>query len=109
MEAPGSALLDRAERRGMVSFLLRGTSRVRRATMRLSIMLIAIGGASAMHNGLGLTPPMAWRSWNAFHNDISQTIIEAQIDALVARNLHVLLHSYYSSTGNSASGRSVAD
>eukprot|EP00039_Didymoeca_costata_P013692 m.212155 g.212155 ORF g.212155 m.212155 type:complete len:445 (-) comp15848_c0_seq8:31-1365(-) len=28
------------------------------------------------------TPPMGWRSWNAFLDDINQTIIEGQVDAI---------------------------
>jgi alpha-galactosidase len=44
-----------------------------------------------------LKPPQAWRSWNAFHNDISSDIIEAQVDALVVRNRTVAGRSGHTS------------
>ena len=36
-------------------------------------------------NGLALTPPLGWRSWNAFGNRISQPLMQETIDALIAR------------------------
>jgi alpha-galactosidase len=53
---------------------------------RLMLILLLLGPSLAIHNGLGLKPPQAWRSWNAFHNSISTDVIQAQIDALVVRN-----------------------
>lgn len=35
------------------------------------------------------TPPLGWRSWNAFGNRINQSLIEAQVDALVERRWQV--------------------
>jgi alpha-galactosidase len=37
-------------------------------------------------NGMARTPPLGWRSWNAFGNRISQSLIMEQIDAIVAKN-----------------------
>lgn len=37
-------------------------------------------------NGEARTPPLGWRSWNAFGARISQALMEEQIDALVAKN-----------------------
>jgi alpha-galactosidase len=39
----------------------------------------------ALDNGLALTPPMGWRSWNCYHGDVSQAKIEATIDAIVEK------------------------
>ena len=39
----------------------------------------------SLANGLldpALTPPMGWRSWNCFNNNIDQKKIKQQIDAL---------------------------
>ena len=33
-------------------------------------------------NGLALTPPMGWRSWNCYHGNVNQSSIEATIDAI---------------------------
>ena len=41
---------------------------------------------TAIDNGLGTTPPMAWCSWNQFHATITQEIIQSQVDAISARN-----------------------
>ena len=47
---------------------------------------IALPLAHALENGIYWeSPPMGWRSWNAFHGDVSDTIIRQQIDALVLK------------------------
>ena len=46
--------------------------------------MIALLAAAAARTS---TPALAWRSWNAFKSDINQSIIEAQIDALVSSGL----------------------
>ena len=38
------------------------------------LLLICIAGATALDNGLGITPPMGWSSWNYFTYDINETI-----------------------------------
>ena len=47
---------------------------------------VVIRGAPAIDNGLGIVPARGWRSWNFFGDDINQATIEAQMEALVARN-----------------------
>lgn len=37
-------------------------------------------------NGMARTPPMGWRSWNAFGNQISEKIFVNAIDAITAKN-----------------------
>eukprot|EP01060_Flectonema_neradi_P036085 TRINITY_DN6848_c0_g1_i1.p1 TRINITY_DN6848_c0_g1~~TRINITY_DN6848_c0_g1_i1.p1 ORF type:complete len:433 (+),score=74.42 TRINITY_DN6848_c0_g1_i1:57-1301(+) len=51
-----------------------------------SILLLAslVSDAAAIDNGLGLRPPMGWRSWNYFKGNIDQTIMENMIDQMVA-------------------------
>ena len=43
--------------------------------------------ASALDNGLALTPQMGWNSWNHFHCGISQTIVEQTADAFISTKL----------------------
>ena len=43
--------------------------------------------AGALDNGLGRTPPMGWNSWNRFHCEVSEDLIRAQAEALVASGL----------------------
>ncbi|XP_047315796.1 alpha-galactosidase 1-like [Impatiens glandulifera] len=45
-------------------------------------------------NGLGLTPPMGWSSWNHFHCNINETIIRETADALVSTGLSDLGYKY---------------
>ena len=35
--------------------------------------------------GLAQTPHMGWRSWNAYHNTVNQTLLEAVMEAMVAK------------------------
>jgi alpha-galactosidase len=70
-------------------------------TALVALLLLAVPAASS-NNGLALTPPMGWRSWNCFHGNVNQTKIEEQVDGLVARNasrgdgLSLLDHGYES-------------
>lgn len=61
--------------------------------------------ASAIDNGLGITPPRGWRSWNQFGTGIHQALIIKQYEALVDRSRNVdgvptsLLDLGYASAG----------
>ena len=46
---------------------------------------IAHALALAATDGAAQRPPMGWRSWNQFQGEISQSVIEAQMRALVDR------------------------
>ena len=37
----------------------------------------------SLNNGLALTPPMGWRTWNAYSCDVNQTIVEKIMDLMV--------------------------
>lgn len=43
--------------------------------------------ASALDNGLALTPPMGWNSWNKFACDVSEDLIKEIADAMVESGL----------------------
>lgn len=61
--------------------------------------------AVGIDNGIGVTPPRGWRSWNQFGTGISQPLIESQYQALVSRKRDVdgvatsLLDLGYASAG----------
>ena len=40
---------------------------------------------AALDNGLAITPPMGWRSWNCFHGAASAASIRAVADAMASR------------------------
>ena len=43
-------------------------------------------GTHANDNGLALTPPMGWRSWNAFGFDVNQDLMMHVMDVMVSKN-----------------------
>ncbi|CAL9045779.1 unnamed protein product [Musa banksii] len=45
-------------------------------------------------NGLGMTPPMGWNTWNHFYCDINETIIRESADALESTGLAKLGYRY---------------
>ena len=50
--------------------------------LALALLAAALPAARAANDGLALLPPLGWRSWNAFHNDISHAVIAKQADGL---------------------------
>jgi hypothetical protein len=62
--------------------------REREVAMMLAAALAAAlcGSARALDNGLALTPPLGWRSFNAFWGIIDQTKMEGTMDAMTNRS-----------------------
>lgn len=50
--------------------------------------------AQAASNGIALTPPMGWNSWNAFHCNITEGKIRAMADAMVKLGLKDAGYTY---------------
>jgi len=48
----------------------------------------------ALNNGLSLTPPMGWNSWNKFGCEITETIVEQIADAMVASGMRDAGYQY---------------
>jgi alpha-galactosidase len=47
----------------------------------------AVKTPTPVSNGLALTPPMGWSSWNQFGDDINEAIVTQTIDAMVANGM----------------------
>jgi alpha-galactosidase len=47
-----------------------------------------------LQNGLGLTPPMGWNTWNKYYCDINQTVIYTNTDRIVELGLNQLGYVY---------------
>jgi alpha-galactosidase len=56
------------------------------AALLLTLVLAAAGPAAAA-DGLALTPPMGWNSWNKFQCNVSEQLIRDAADALVASGM----------------------
>jgi hypothetical protein len=54
--------------------------------MSRALVLCLLSNVHAIDNGLALTPPLGWRSYNAFGGHVSQPLMEAMMDALVDRS-----------------------
>ena len=50
-------------------------------------LLLALAPARALDNGLALTPPMGWNSWNKFGCDVSEKLIRETADAVVSTGM----------------------
>lgn len=67
----------------------------------LSLALTAILGFTLMtplqaqkFDGLALTPPMGWNSWNKFASNVDETMIRATADAMVASGMRDAGYQY---------------
>jgi len=58
------------------------------------VLLALSAGVMALDNGLGLTPPMGYNTWNAFWCEIDESIIKATADAMVNLGLAAKGYTY---------------
>jgi alpha-galactosidase len=78
------------------------TYRLRRTVTIAAAVLLLIGyavglhptAARALNNGVALTPPMGWNSWNTFGCNINEALIRQQADALVSSGMRDLGYRY---------------
>ena len=49
-------------------------------------MLLLLTAGAGLDDGLALTPPLGWRSYNAFGGNVNQPLMEAMMDAMVDRS-----------------------
>jgi alpha-galactosidase len=57
------------------------------AMMMLLVTAHAASPTAPRSNGLALTPPIGWSSWNNFGEDISEQLVVETIDAMVANGM----------------------
>ena len=57
---------------------------MRAAAFSVFLFLSGVAHVAAIDNGLGITPPRGWRSWNQFDTAISQPLIEQQYAAMAS-------------------------
>jgi len=74
-------------------------------TLVLLLLLGSITGASALDNGLGLTPQMGWNSWNKFACDVNEDVIKQTADAIKKLGLDKLGYNYVNIDDCWSSGR----
>src|ERR1700757_5466690 len=50
-------------------------------------LLALVQPSTALDNGLALTPPMGWNSWNKFHCNVSEDLIKSMADGMVSSGM----------------------
>ena len=51
------------------------------------MLIVAVAPlALASDNGLALTPPMGWRSWNCYHGSVTQELLEGIMDKMANKS-----------------------
>ena len=84
-----------------------------RVGLVVSLLLVMVPFALAA-DGLALTPPMGWNSWNKFACNVSEKLIQGAADALVASGMKDAGYQYVViddcwQVKRDAAGRIVAD
>ncbi len=78
------------------------------------LTLVSSIAAPALDNGLALTPPMGWNSWNKFACDVSETLIKSVADAMATNGMRDAGYQYVIiddcwQVGRDADGNIIAD
>eukprot|EP00052_Salpingoeca_macrocollata_P011922 m.92005 g.92005 ORF g.92005 m.92005 type:complete len:455 (+) comp18261_c0_seq3:3-1367(+) len=67
----------------------------RKRTMKLVALVFLLAAPSLqLDNGLGLTPPLAWSSWNFFANGVNESVVLETADALISTGLRAVGYEY---------------
>lgn len=62
--------------------------------MKAVAILVLIVASCGLDNGVGLTPPMGWNSWNRFGCNINEALIKQTADLLVSTGLAAKGYKY---------------
>lgn len=62
--------------------------------MRLLVLALVVAACLTLDNGVGLTPPMGWNSWNHFGCKINEDLIKQTADLLVSTGLAAKGYKY---------------
>src|SRR5260370_38211281 len=57
-------------------------------------ILFCVPRARALENGLALTPPMGWNSWNRFGCNVTEDLVKSAADALVSSGMKEAGYEY---------------
>src|SRR5665647_1089026 len=67
--------------------------------MKIKILFIAflfcyVQGSAQKYQGLALTPPMGWNSWNTFQTNISESLVKGIADVMVSSGMKDAGYTY---------------
>jgi alpha-galactosidase len=67
------------------------STRLRKLCLLILLLFLSFLGSipagRALENGLALTPPMGWNSWNRFACDVNEDLVKSAADALVSSGM----------------------
>jgi alpha-galactosidase len=66
---------------------------MRRLTIAF-FLLLSLGGTAQKFEGLALTPPMGWNSWNTFQTNISEQLVRGIADVMVTSGMRDAGYTY---------------
>lgn len=82
----------------MLARLITRTMRSRTRALALVAIVLGLSGARAprplLDNGLALTPPMGWNSWNHFGCNVSESLIRETADSIAASGMRDAGYKY---------------
>lgn len=86
----GLAPLHSARQRARASVIMRTAmgARCLRFALLVAVHTLLLPCSLCLNNGLGLTPPMGWNSWNHFRCHVSDALIRKTADAFVSTGLY---------------------
>lgn len=85
------------------------------AARAINSLKVTAGGEDAYGNGIALTPPMGWSSWNLFRNKINEKLIMETAEAMVKSGLadagyqYINLDDCWQSSLRDEQGRMIGD
>ena len=85
---------------------------------KILLLLLCVTGSAAFaqkFDGLALTPPMGWNSWNTFASNINENLIKETADAMIANGMrdagynYIVIDDCWESKERDAKGNLVPD
>lgn len=84
-------------------------------SLLLALCCLSATGFAQKFEGLALTPPMGWNSWNTFANKINEAVVRETADAMVKNGMrdagytYIVIDDTWSLPARDANGNLVAD
>lgn len=78
---------------------------MKQATVAIVVCLaISIPFRYCLDNGLARTPPMGYNTWNAFHEEIDETMVRESAEILITSGLASAGYTYFNLDGGPHDG-----
>lgn len=65
----------------------------------VGLIFILSRAAECLDNGLAITPPMGYNTWNAFHEEIDEQMVRESAEILISSGLAAAGYTYFNLDG----------